>query len=91
MTALTWFFDVVLTATLVLVALRTLAAEDLVTAVALFVAFGLLMTIAWVRLSAPDVALAEAGIGTGLTGGLLLAALARLRRAEAAWQEERDA
>jgi energy-converting hydrogenase B subunit D len=30
-------------------------------------------------LAAPDVALAEAAIGAGLTGALLMAALARLR------------
>jgi uncharacterized MnhB-related membrane protein len=81
MTMLAWLFDAVLAATLVAVAFRVLAAADLVTAIALFVAFGLLMTIVWVRLAAPDVALAEAGIGTGITGALLFAALARLRRA----------
>jgi uncharacterized MnhB-related membrane protein len=37
------------------------------------------MALAWVRLAAPDVALAEAAIGAGLTGALLMAALARLR------------
>lgn len=80
MTLLTWLFDALLTGTLVWVAVRALAAAELVTAIALFVAFGLLMTIVWVRLSAPDIALAEAGIGTGLTGALLFAGLARLRR-----------
>jgi uncharacterized MnhB-related membrane protein len=79
-TAWTWFFDSVLTATLLWVASRALASEDLLTAVALFVAFGLLMTLVWVRLAAPDIALAEAGIGIGITGALLLAGLARLRR-----------
>ena len=38
----------------------------------LFVVFGLLMTLAWVGLNAPDIALAEAAIGTGLTGILML-------------------
>jgi energy-converting hydrogenase B subunit D len=33
-----------------------------------------------VRLEAPDVALAEAAIGAGLTGALLLDALGHLRR-----------
>ena len=80
MTVLVAIFDVLLVATLVWVAASALGAEDLVRAIALFIAFGLLMTIAWVRLSAPDVALAEAGIGSGLTGALLFAALARLRR-----------
>ena len=80
MTLLTWLFDALLTGTLLWVAVRTLAAAEPVTAIALFVAFGLLMTIVWVRLSAPDIALAEVGIGTGLTGALLFAGLARLRR-----------
>lgn len=74
-------FDLLLALTLVWTAWRALAAADLLMAIALFVAFGLLMTLAWVRLAAPDVALAEAGIGTGFTGALFLAALARLRRA----------
>ncbi len=63
---------------LVGVAWGALAAEDLFKGVVLFIALGLLMALAWVRLSAPDLALAEAGIGAGLAGALLLAALRRL-------------
>ena len=44
-----------------------------------FVAYGLLLSIAWVALSAIDVALTEAAIGGGLTGVLLIGAAARLR------------
>jgi uncharacterized MnhB-related membrane protein len=43
------------------------------------VTFGLLLALAWMRLDAPDVALAEAAIGAGLTGALLMATIARLR------------
>ena len=49
-----------------------------------FVAFGLLMVLAWVRLGAVDVALTEAAIGAGLTGVVLLSAAGRLRAATAA-------
>ena len=80
MTAFVWILDLLLGAALILVASRALAAEDLFKATALFIAFGLLMTLSWVRLDAVDVALAEAGIGTGFTGALFLAGLARLRR-----------
>ena len=52
-----------------------LLARDPVRAVIQFIVLGLLMTLAWVRLSAPDVALAEAAIGAGLTGALLLHAI----------------
>lgn len=72
-------FDVLLGLGLLWLAWRALASPDLFKAVVLFVSFGLLMALAWVRLEAPDVALAEAAIGAGLTGALLMAALARLR------------
>lgn len=46
-----------------------------------FVVYGLLLALIWVRLAAPDVALTEAAMGSGLTGLLLLGAAARLRSA----------
>ncbi|MEW6488432.1 MAG: hydrogenase subunit MbhD domain-containing protein, partial [Thermodesulfobacteriota bacterium] len=68
-------FDLLLALALVWLGWRLLAADDLYEAVAGFIAFGLLMALAWARLDAPDVALAEAAIGAGLMGALLLAAL----------------
>ncbi len=72
-------FDLALGGALLWLAWQALASPDLFRAIVLFIAFGLLMALAWVRLDAPDIALAEAAIGAGLTGALLLAALARLR------------
>ncbi|MBU0680642.1 MAG: DUF4040 domain-containing protein [Proteobacteria bacterium] len=71
-------FDLVLCLTLVWLAWHVLVSPDLFRAVVLFISFGLLMALAWVRLLAPDVALAEAAIGSGLTGALFLSALRRL-------------
>lgn len=48
----------------------------------LFIVYGLLLALAWLRLAAPDVALAEAAIGAGVTGALLIATLARLADGE---------
>jgi len=81
-TGLQWMFDGVLALTLLWLAWRALRSPDLFTAIVLFIAFGLVMALAWVRLQAPDIALAEAAIGAGLTGALLLAALARLNDLE---------
>jgi uncharacterized MnhB-related membrane protein len=72
MSALEIAFDVTLTLILVLLAWRMLAVRDLFQSAVLFIAFGLLMALAWARLAAPDLALAEAAIGAGLTGVLLL-------------------
>ncbi|MDX2502892.1 MAG: DUF4040 domain-containing protein [Gammaproteobacteria bacterium] len=76
---LTWFFDVSLVIGVLWLAWQALASEELFRAIVLFIAFGLLMSLVWVRLAAPDVALAEAAIGAGLTGALLLSALAKLK------------
>ncbi len=72
-------FDAVLGLLLLWLAWRALASPELFRAIVLFIAFGLLMALAWVRLDAPDIALAEAAIGAGLTGALLLNTLARLK------------
>jgi len=79
LTVLTWIFDSLLAMGLLWLAWRCLTCPDLFNAIVLFVAFGLLMALAWVRLEALDVALAEAAIGAGLTGALLMAALAKLQ------------
>ncbi|MEX0617987.1 MAG: DUF4040 domain-containing protein [Pseudohongiellaceae bacterium] len=83
MTLFVYLLDILLALSLLLVAMRLLAQEQLYKAVALFVVFGLIMTLVWVRLDATDIALAEAGIGAGFTGALLIAAVARLRRLDA--------
>lgn len=67
--------DGLLAAALLGLGWAALATRDARRAVMLFIAFGLLLALVWVRLAAPDVALAEAAIGAGLSGVLLLAAL----------------
>ncbi|WP_018981344.1 Na(+)/H(+) antiporter subunit B [Salinimonas chungwhensis] len=38
------------------------------TSVVFYITFGLVVALCWVRLNAPDIALAEAAIGAGLSG-----------------------
>lgn len=78
-TLISGMLDGVLALALMGLAWGALASVDLFKAIVLFIAFGLVMALAWVRLNAPDIALAEAAIGAGLTGSLLLAAYAKLR------------
>ncbi len=73
--------DIGLALLVLAVACWTLAVRDTFAAVIGFVAYGLLLALIWVRLAAPDVALTEAAMGSGLTGLLLLGAAARLRGA----------
>ncbi|MGB0722640.1 MAG: hydrogenase subunit MbhD domain-containing protein [Gammaproteobacteria bacterium] len=79
-----WLIDLLLAVAVAGLAWRALAApRDVSDAAArgqrervlLFMAFGLLLALVWARLGAPDVAIAEAAIGAGFAGALLLNAL----------------
>ena len=67
--------DVLLSAMLLMLAIAALHSQSLRRSIILFIVFGLVTALAWARLKAPDVALAEAMIGSGVAGALLLAAL----------------
>jgi uncharacterized MnhB-related membrane protein len=72
-------FDYLLVTTLLVVAVGALASRKLFTSAVLFIVFGLFMAIGWVRLEAPDIALAEAAVGAGVTGALVLDAIGHLQ------------
>src|SRR6516164_3951430 len=74
---------------LVGLAVWVVTARETFAAAESFVAYGLLLPLVWVRLGSVDVALAEAAIGGGLGGVLLLGAAARLRTTEVAVARER--
>jgi multisubunit Na+/H+ antiporter MnhB subunit len=76
-------FEIVLAVLLLAVATWSIATRHAFTAIVVFVVYGLLLAIVWIKLSAVDVALTEAAIGGGLTGALLLGAAGRLRADEA--------
>ena len=76
MTDTNWIaLDVLLAVLLLSLGWASVATRDLKRGVALFIAFGLLLAVTWARLRAPDLAMAEAAIGAGIAGALLLAAL----------------
>jgi multisubunit Na+/H+ antiporter MnhB subunit len=79
-------FDIVLTTLLLALAVWIVVAATTFTSVVVFIAYGLLLAIAWVQLFAIDVALTEAAIGSGLTGMLFLRATRRLDGAAIAGQ-----
>jgi multisubunit Na+/H+ antiporter MnhB subunit len=83
--------NIVLAALLLGLAAWSVVAREALGGIAGFIAYGLLLTLAWVQLHGIDVALTEAAIGGGLTGVLLIGAGARLRGTEAAARAERPA
>lgn len=67
--------DLGIAVTIVALAWSALRLRDTFSMIAVFILFGLIVALAWARLGAPDVALAEAAIGSGVTGALLLRTL----------------
>lgn len=67
-------FDLVLCALIVAVAILALTGRDLFASIAFYIVYGILIALAWLSLGAVDVALAEAAIGAGVTGVLLIGA-----------------
>ncbi|MCL6251954.1 DUF4040 domain-containing protein [Altererythrobacter sp. KTW20L] len=73
-------FDLILAALILGAGLFAITVRDLFGAVVFFIVYGVFVAIAWLRLGAIDVALTEAALGAGLTGVLLIGAVARLSR-----------
>jgi multisubunit Na+/H+ antiporter MnhB subunit len=80
-------FDICLVVLILGIGAWTIIVDKAFAAVIGFVVYGLLLAVAWVRLSAVDVALTEAAIGGGMTGMLMLGAVARLRLAKVSGAE----
>jgi multisubunit Na+/H+ antiporter MnhB subunit len=77
---MTLALDAALCVLILAVGSATVLGRGVFRSIVFFIVYGLLMAVAWVRLDAVDVALAEAAIGAGLTGVLFLAAFGRLAR-----------
>ena len=73
--------DIGLAALVLTLAGWTVLAHATFPAVVSYVAYGLLLSLIWVRLFAVDVALTEAAIGGGVTGVLFIGAASKLRKA----------
>lgn len=77
-------FDAVLCLLVLGVGWRVVAAPAALPAAIAFIAYGLLLGLAWVRLAAVDVALTEVAVGSGIAGIVLLRAAARVPQVSAA-------
>lgn len=72
--------DLLLALGLLVLAWQALLGGTVFRGIVMFVVFGLVLALVWARLGSADLAMAEAAIGTGVTGALLMLAHWRLRR-----------
>ena len=74
--------NVILIIFLIACAIAVERTKDLLGAVIIFSAYSLMMSVLWLVLKTPDVALTEAAIGAGVTTILFIAVISRTERYE---------
>ncbi len=71
-------FEMVLILGLIICAVSALSSKRLLVTVVIYMAYSLVMTIIWVLLQSPDLAITEAAVGAGVTGILFLTTLKKI-------------
>lgn len=75
-------FNVLLIVFMIVCAVAVERTRDLLGAIIIFNAYSLVMSVLWLLLRAPDVAMTEAAIGAGVTTILFVAVISRTGRME---------
>ena len=80
-------FTVVVLVFLLACAIATCVTRDLLTSVVIFMAYSILMSIMWILLQSPDLAITEAAVGAGVTSILFFITLKKIHAIKG---EDRD-
>ena len=75
---------------LVAAAIAACTMKHLLGSVIVFTAYGLTMSLIWVLLQSPDLAITEAAVGAGVSSILFFAVLKRIRVMEAEYAEDHE-
>lgn len=71
-------FECLLIVGLLLCTIAAMFSRRLLVAVVIYMAYSLIMTVIWVLLQSPDLAITEAAVGAGVTGILFFLTLKRI-------------
>ncbi len=74
--------NVIIVIFLILCAISVGKTKDLLSAVIIFSAYSLMMSVLWLILRSPDVAITEAAVGAGITSLLFFAVISKTERYE---------
>jgi len=82
--------EAILLSFLVVAAITVCAMKSLLTSVIIYASYGVVMSVVWLMLAAPDLAITEAAVGTGISGVLFFVVTKRIRAMEEEQQEEKE-
>lgn len=81
-------FDAILLAFLIICAISVSVTRNLLASIIIFMGFSLVMSVIWLTLEAPDLAITEAAVGAGVTSLLFFATLKKIHAIKA--EDNRD-
>ena len=81
--------EAILLSFLVIAAVAVCLMKRLLAAMIIFASFGIVMSLVWILLASPDLAITEAAVGTGISGILFFVVLKRIGIMEEEHQRER--
>ena len=84
-------FRLILLAALVICAIATVIAKKPLTSVIIFTSYSIVMSILWILLESPDLAITEAAVGAGVTGILFYLTLRRIGRIDRDREKKQEA
>ena len=82
-------FTVIVLGFLLICAIATCLSRNLLVSVVIFMAYSVLMSIVWMLLQSPDLAITEAAVGAGITGILFFITLKKLHAIQPQKEEEK--
>lgn len=81
-------FKAILMVILIICAIFTGIRRNLLTSVIIFMSYSLVMSILWILLESPDLAITEAAVGAGVTSVLFFVTLKKIHAIDQSRQEE---
>ena len=82
--------NILLLAFILICAVAVSVTKDLLTSIIIFMAQSLAMSVVWILLRAPDLAITEAAVGAGVTSLLMFVALKKIHAVRTVKHEKND-
>lgn len=82
------FFQIILLIFLIVCAIATCLTKNLLTSLVIFMSYSLIMSVIWILLESPDLAITEAAVGAGVTSILFFITLKKINAIKG--EEEKD-
>ena len=85
-----FFFQVLLLVFLILCAIAVSFTKKIISAVIIFMSYSIAMSILWLMLESPDLALTEAAVGAGITSIIFFLVVKRINTIEEARSNDKN-